>query len=256
MICITTPSIPTEKAIFTRLHPTSDSAPFPFVTKSLHALHSLSSSWLRIYRYYGTYDKTLQELLLNFMYPKPRHYPWNVKNLRRLNYSQKMVEVEKELVECGMSALIARSRELDAGSEYLSRKYPATRFYISRDGLFFGWVRNNYRRFRSFCGTPQGKKFDGEWNSWKANKIKTWAKKFQKETISERVILSWIKWRLRDALQRCLLFCLGCQHSQSLSVLVNPSALKGAGLFVPKDLECVGTNQQSPNLLQSGPRTK
>lgn len=74
-----------------------------------------------------------QELQVNLFHPKKRHYPRNITIQKKLNYTQQLSGLEKDDVDCGKTVFAAPPDELEAEIEYLSRKYPMTKFYKSKD---------------------------------------------------------------------------------------------------------------------------
>lgn len=81
----------------------------------------------------GIYEKAIRELPLNLMHPKQPHFPRNILEFKKSDYSEETKEVEKEIVDCKKSAFVARSGELEAEAEYLTKKFLSLEFYKSKD---------------------------------------------------------------------------------------------------------------------------
>lgn len=79
--------------------------------------------------------KKFDELELNLLDTKQHHFPKNLTNLQNLSYLEWMSRVEEEVVECGKTVLVLPKSSVQAEAEYLSRTYPATRWFESRDIL-------------------------------------------------------------------------------------------------------------------------
>lgn len=93
----------------------------------------LRNLFMKFYRVGWLPHLKTQELELNLFHPKQRHLPRNMMEQKKLNYSQQIQGIEKEVVDCGKTAFAATPEELEAEVAYYARQYPWIKFYKSRD---------------------------------------------------------------------------------------------------------------------------
>lgn len=77
----------------------------------------------------------LYELKLNLFHPNQRLFPKNSTDLLHLSHSEWVARVEKEVVECGKTAVVLPRKLANAENEYFSRNYPAATFYQGKNIL-------------------------------------------------------------------------------------------------------------------------
>ncbi|OXA46165.1 hypothetical protein Fcan01_18953 [Folsomia candida] len=122
-----------------------------FIDLILLAKKFRENSWKEVTR-------SLPYTILNFFNSKHSHRPKDFSHMQgSINNLILRSVIEQEVVQCGKTVFIAKLSELKLEYEFLSRRYPRTKFFISSKGVL---------------GNPSGWKFTHPWRSRVAKGVK------------------------------------------------------------------------------------
>lgn len=82
---------------------------------------------------YSITNLKADELAINLLNPKHRHFPQKMINYFKSSYSEQVTGTEKEVVECKKTVYVDKLGEMQAEVEDYTRKYPWIKFYQSKD---------------------------------------------------------------------------------------------------------------------------